>query len=108
MDAYSLKWAKFKRIRFLAICTPIVFLSLPALWVFLPLGNSANWLLYAIGITLIVLTFFFVWRYATWQCPRCGEPFGRFQDQCNNCSLPKWANEKQAAVDSHSQKDRQK
>ncbi|MGA7243316.1 MAG: hypothetical protein WBX19_09050 [Terracidiphilus sp.] len=33
-----------------------------------------------------------------WECPRCGTPFGRKREECQNCSLPKWATENDAST----------
>ena len=91
-DTYALKWITFRRIRLFAILTPIAFLTAPLLL------SKVIWLLFrslvpldALEIALMPVIAFFVWRYFTFQCPRCSEPFGRFREECQNCFLPKWA-----------------
>jgi hypothetical protein len=48
---------------------------------------------FLIEVVLLIATGYFYWRFHTWQCPRCGEPFGRLHEECQNCGLPKWSSE---------------
>ena len=36
---------------------------------------------------------YFAYYHYVWECPRCGERFGRLHEECQNCALPKWAND---------------
>ena len=93
-EAYTLRWSAFRRICSFALLSPIALLATPFL-----LGPVSLFLfhslipLYPIALVIMSAAGYFIWRYITWPCPRCGEPFGRFRDECQNCFLPKWADE---------------
>jgi len=102
-ESYALRWAEYRLIRKCGMVALIAFLATP--FVIIPIFG---WLLrfsafhfltrlamvpFLIEAALLFAAGYFAWKQYTWQCPRCGEPFGRLHEECRNCGLPKWANQ---------------
>lgn len=98
---YELKWSEYRRIRrhglfaLIALFT-IPFATVEIFAVLLKFGafqflNNLTMLPFLLGAIFLVVAAYFQWRQYTWECPRCGEPFGRLHEECRNCGLPRWA-----------------
>jgi hypothetical protein len=102
-DKYGAQWAEYKHLRNYAIYSLLALFVGPVLMV-LVLGlllrfpvfqslNHLSMLPFLFGAALMGATGYFAYRHYIWQCPRCGEQFGRLHEECQNCALPKWAND---------------
>ena len=102
-DEYALEWAEYRRNSRHGIYALFAFLAAP--FVMIPtfgllLHFSAFQFLTHLGMlpffveaVLMLAAGYFGWWQYTWECPRCGQPFGRHHEECQNCALPKWATE---------------
>ena len=102
-DEYSLKWVDYRRLckygkySLVALVT-VPFALLLILGFLSRLGapqfiDNLAIILFPIEVALMITTVYFAWGHYIWRCPRCGEPFGRFHEECQNCALLKWATE---------------
>jgi hypothetical protein len=60
---------------------------------------------FPVALLLIVGAAYSEWRFFTWQCPRCGEPFGIGGDFCRTCSLAKWSNDEASSAEGSGKTD---
>jgi hypothetical protein len=102
-NEYASKWAEYRRICKCGLLSLVTFLLFP--FVIIPVFGlllrfsmfgfleRSNMILFLFEGALMFATLYFAWCQYTWECPRCGEPFGRLHAECQNCALPKWANE---------------
>jgi hypothetical protein len=101
MKSYAAEWAEYKHLRNCAIYSAVAVFAAPFLAVAL-LGlllrfptfqflTHLGMLPFLIGVALMGSTLFYAYLHYAWQCPRCGERFGRLHEECQNCALPKWA-----------------
>jgi ribosomal protein L37E len=100
---YDSSWAEYRRIRKRGMYALVAFIALPFL-VIPSIGLLANFikspistvsvnLLFFVEVVLLFTAGYLAYIQYTWECPRCGERFGRLHDECQNCGLPRWANE---------------
>lgn len=103
MKNYAAEWAEYKHLRDYAIYSAAALIAAPFLTVAL-LGlllripafqflTHLGMLPFLIGVVFMGLTLYFVYLHYVWQCPRCRERFGQHHEECQNCALPKWAND---------------
>jgi hypothetical protein len=107
-DEYAPKWAEYRRICKCGIYALVAFFAapfviIPILSLLLHFGMPqslihSNTIPFLIEAGLMITAMYFGWRQYTWECPRCGEPFGRLHEECQNCALPKWASEDETAL----------
>jgi hypothetical protein len=100
---YAGKWAEYRRICKFAVISlvgvvGVPFLSFLILVLLLQLTRlqlpwSLAQLPFLLGSACLFLAVYFGRRQYTWECPRCGRRFGRLHEECQNCALPKWAND---------------
>jgi len=102
-NEYAPKWAEYRRICTWGIYSLVAFIAIPfgmiaisgvlmrfGLFGFL---DHLSMLPFITGVALMFITGYFAYLHYIWECPRCGERFGRNHVECQNCALPKWANE---------------
>ena len=101
MRDYAAQWAEYKHLRNCAIYSGVSLFALPFLTVIL-LGlllrfqafqflTHLDMLPFLVGVAFMGSALYFAYLHYVWQCPRCGERFGRLHEECQNCALPKWA-----------------
>ena len=100
-DDYATNWANYKHVRNCAIYSLLAFFVGP--FVLIPLLGlllrfsafqflaPLSMLPFVIEVALAGATLYFAYLHYIWECPRCGERFGRLHEECQNCALPKWA-----------------
>jgi hypothetical protein len=100
MGLYASSWTDYRKIRLAALLAlPIVLLSpLVLAPISLRLFGSLT-PAFPVAVLLILGAAYCEWRFYTWQCPRCGEPFGIFRSVCRSCSLERWSDDENAASD---------
>jgi len=101
-DKYAPRWAEYRRISRYAAIAFTGFIAIPFLIVAVfalllrfslaQLPTDISDLAPIVGAAFMLVAMAFVWRLYTWTCPRCGERFGWRHEECQHCSLPKWAN----------------
>ena len=103
MKQYAAQWVEYKHLRNCAIYSMVALFAAPFLIVML-LGlllrfrvfqflTHLDVLPFLIGVAFMGSTLYFAYLHYVWQCPRCGERFGRLHEECQNCALPKWADD---------------
>ena len=102
-DAYESRWAEYRSLRKRGIYALLAFIVLPFLIIpaiGLLTGIIASSVatvfvnvLFLIEVGLLFTAGYYAYLQYTWECPCCGERFGRLHDECQNCGLPKWARE---------------
>jgi len=108
-DTYESRWSEYRRIRKWGISALIAFVVLPFLGI-PSIGLLTNLIAPSIATLLVNLLFlievgllftagYFAYLQYTWECPRCGERFGRLHEECQNCGLAKWAGEREGGED---------
>jgi hypothetical protein len=101
MNDYAAQWAEYKHLRNCAVYSAVAlfvgpFLTIPLLGFLLRFRmfhflTHLSMLPFLVGVACLGSTGYFAYLHYLWQCPRCGEQFGRLHDECKNCALPKWA-----------------
>ncbi len=92
MGTYGSSWAEYRKTRLLALIAPVIFFVSPLVLapISLRLFDSLT-PAFPVAILIMIATAYCEWRFFTWLCPSCSEPFGIFGSTCRNCSLQKWA-----------------
>ena len=96
---YAASWAEYKRLARYELFAVVGIVLIPIL--FLPVLSLLNlsWPLELVAFVLFLAAAYFHYCRYIWPCPRCGEPFngrlgiGGIREECQNCALPKWAND---------------
>ena len=106
---YESIWADYRRIRKRGMYALLAFVALPFLvipsigllmnLIKEPIPTALVDLLFFIEVILLLTAGYYAYVQYTWECPRCGERFGRLHDECQNCGLPKWADEEDGQLD---------
>jgi hypothetical protein len=113
-DSYESRWAEYRSIRKRGIYALLAFVVLPFLIIpaiglltgiiATSITNVFVNVLFLIEVGLLFTAGYYAYLQYTWDCPRCGERFGRLHDECQNCGLSKWAGESETQL-SESAKD---
>jgi hypothetical protein len=101
-DEYARRWGEYRRICKWGICSLVALIAIPfamvaIFGVMIRFGLSGfldhlSLLPFITGVALMFATGYFAYCHYVWECPRCGKRFGRNHVECQNCALPKWAN----------------
>jgi hypothetical protein len=96
---YAENWAKYKRLAGYELFAVVGIVLIPLLLLPILFLLNLSWPLDPVIVVLFFAAAYFHYCRYIWPCPRCGERFnGRFgiggiREKCQNCALPKWAND---------------